>query len=251
VDQLTKEKLKHDQFVDTTTHGIEWANNNRAMLFRSVGIALGILTVAIVAGVVLNRQSEAAAVAFGSAMQTYQAPLVTPTQPTDPGVKTYNSSKERAQAANIQLLAVADKYSWTKDGKNALYLAGLTYVELGQTSSAESTLKRVAGGWNKELGALAKEALADLYHQTGRDALAIDLYTQLTDHPTDTVPAGLAQIQLAELYTAQGKIDQAHKIYAQLSDRDKTAKGTPGPAGALAKQKLNPAPATAGAAQLN
>ena len=32
---------------------------------------------------------------------------------------------------------------------------------------------------------MAKEALADLYHQTGRDALAIDLYNQLTDHPTE------------------------------------------------------------------
>lgn len=241
MDQQTKQALKHDQFIDTTTHGIEWAGEHRKSVIRTSLIALGVIAVAIAITVVVNIRTEAAAVAFGAAMQTYQAPLVTPGQPADPGVKTYNSAEERAKAANAQFLAVADKYGWTTDGRNAKYLAGLTYLEAGQTASAESTLKSVADSWNKEVASLAKEALADLYHQTGRDAQAIDLYTQLTNHPTDAVPAGLAQIQLAELYAAQGKTDQANKIYAQLKDEDKNAKGTPGPAGTIAAQKLNPA----------
>jgi tetratricopeptide (TPR) repeat protein len=241
VDQQTKQALKHDQFVDTTTHGIEWASDHRKGVIRTSLIAVGVIAVAIVISVIANYRSDAAASAFGAAMQTYQAPLVTPGQPNDPGVKTFNSAQERAKAANAQFLAVADKYGWTTDGKNARYLAGLTYLEEGQTQTAESTLKQVADGWDKQLSSLAKEALADLYHQTGRDQLAIDLYNQLTAHPTDAVPAGLAQIQLAELYSAQGKTDLANKIYAQLKDKDKNAKGTPGPAGAIAAQKLNPA----------
>ncbi len=241
MDQQTKEALKHDQFIDTTTHGLEWASDHRKSVIRTSLIAVGVIVVAIAITVVANIRSEAAAAAFGAAMQTYQAPLVTPGQPADLGVKTYNSAEERAKAANAKFLAVADKYGWTTDGKNARYLAGLTYLEAGQTQTAESTLKEVSDSWNKELASLAKEALADLYHQTGRDTLAIDIYTQLTDHPTDAVPAGLAQIQLAELYASQGKTDQANKIYAQLKDKDKDAKGTPGPAGAIAAQKLNPA----------
>jgi len=249
VDQQTKQALKHDKFVDTTNQGLEWASDHRKGVIRNALIALGVIVVAIGVTIFVNHQSDAAAVAFGAAMQTYQAPLVTPGQPADPGVKTYNTAQDRAKAANAQFLTVADKYGWTEDGKNARYLAGLTYLEEGQTQTAETTLKKVADGWDKELASLAKEALADLYHQTGRDALAIDLYNQLTDHPTDAVPSGLAQIQLAELYTAQGKTDQANKIYAQLKDKDKNAKGTPGPAGALAAQKLNPA-GPAGGAQL-
>lgn len=248
MDQQTKQALKHDKFVDTTAHGLEWAGEHRKSLLRNALIALGVLAVAIVAVIFANHESDAAAAAFGTAMQTYQAALVIPGQPSDPGVKTYNSAQDRAKAANAQFMAVADKYGWTRDGKNARYLAGLTYLEQGQTQSAESTLKKVADGWDKELASLAKEALADLYHQTGRDAQAIDLYNQLAAHPTDTVPAGLAQIQLAELYTAEGKTDMANKIYAQLKDKDKTSTGTPGPAGALAAQKLNPP--SPGAAQL-
>jgi len=242
VDQQTKAKLKHDQFVDTTAQGIEWASDHRKSVLLTSAIALGAIILVVAIVIFANYRSNAATLAFGDAMQTYQAPLVTPGEPADPDVKTYNSAKERAQAANAKFLAVAGKYGWTKDGKNARYLAGLTYLDEGQNASAESTLKAVAAGWDKQLASLAKEALADLYHQTGRDAQAIELYNQLTDHPTDAVPAGLAQIELAELYTDEGKTELAHKIYAQLKDKDKNAKGVAGPAGAIATQKLNPAP---------
>ena len=98
-----------------------------------------------------------------------------------------------------------------------------------------------AGG----VSALAKFALADIYRSTGRDGQAIDMYNQLTDKPTDAVPAGEAQLQLASLYEAEGKPDMAKKIYAQLKDKD--AKGA---AGLVAAGKLNPAAAAAAQPQL-
>ncbi len=238
-----KAALKQDHFITTTSHGLEWVGENRKSVIVTVSLMLGVIILAVLAGVLWNHHTDAAAAAFGAAMQTYESPLVTPGQPSDPGVKTYNSPVERAKDANAQFLAVANKYSSTRDGKNARYFAGLTYIEMGQTASAESTLKDVSGSWNKELASLAKFALADLYHQTGRDAQAIDLYNQLAAHPTDAIPAGTAQLQLADLYTAEGKLDQAHKIYAQLKDKDKDAKGLQGPAGTIAAQKLNPAAA--------
>jgi tetratricopeptide (TPR) repeat protein len=247
VDQQTKAALKQqDQFITTTSHGLEWARENRKSVIVTTSLMLGVIVLLVVIGMVWNSRSNAASAAFGDAIQTYQAPLVTPGQPSDPGVKTFNTSSERAKAANAQFVAVADKYGSTKEGKNALYFAGLSYKDQGQYGSAETALKKVADSWgNADLASLAKLALADLYHQTSRDAQAIEIYNDLTAKPTDTVPAGLAQMQLADLYAAEGKVDQAHKIYAQLSDKDKDAKGNPGPAGRLAGQKLNPAPAGA------
>jgi tetratricopeptide (TPR) repeat protein len=241
VDQQTKQALKHDQFIDTTTHSVEWASENRRSLIVA-GAALLAVIVVIVAGVLIyNSRASQASVAFGAAMQDYQTPLAAPGQPVPPGVKTYASVSDRAKAANSLFLAVADKYSMTPDGKVARYFAGLTYMEQGQNGPAESTLKEVAGGWNNDLAALSKLALAQLYRQTNRDPQAIDLYNELTAKPATTVPAGIAQLQLAELYEAQGKPELARKIYAQLKDKD--AKG---PAGQLAAQKLNPTPAPTG-----
>jgi predicted negative regulator of RcsB-dependent stress response len=241
VDQQTKETLKHDQFIETTATGISWASANRGTLITAA-IALVVVLVAVIGGfAIYSHRSEQAATDYGAAMQAYQTPIAQAGQAVPPGVKTYPSILERAKAANSMFLAVSDKYSMTPSGKLSLYFAGLTAIEAGQNANAETTLKKVADGWNSDLAALAKLSLAQLYRQTNRDPQAIDLYNQLTAKPTSTVPAGLAQLQLAELYESEGKPADAKKIYAQLKDKD--AKG---PVGQLAEQKLNPAP-TAGA----
>jgi tetratricopeptide (TPR) repeat protein len=238
VDQQTKAALKKDKFVTTTTHGLEWAAENRRSVITTTAILLAVIVVVVLSGVIYNSRSEAASVAFGAAMQAYQTPLAQPGETVPPGVKTYTTSAERAKAANALFLDVADKYGMTPNGENALYFVGLTYMESGQTQAAEDTLKKVASGWNSNVAALGKFALAQLYRNSGRDPQAIDLYNQLSAKPTTTIPYGLARLQLADLYVAEGKNDEAKKIYADLKDKD--AKG---PAGLIAAQKLNPAPA--------
>jgi hypothetical protein len=237
VDQQTKQALKHDQFIDTTNQGLEWASENRRSVIVTSAILLAAILVVVGGLLIYNNRANAASVAFGAAMQAYQTPLAQPGQPVPPGVKTYASVAERAKAANALFLGVADQYGMTPDGKVARYFGGLTAMEDGQNAVAESALKQVAGGWNRDLGSLAKLALAQLYRQTGRDTQAVEVYSELTAKPSTTVPAGLAQLQLAELYEAQNKPEMAKKIYAQLKDKD--AKGA---AGQLAAQKLNPAP---------
>ena len=234
MDQQTKAALKKDKFVTTTTHGLEWASENRQSVIVNGGILLAVIVIAIVSAVVYNSRSDAASVAFGAAMQAYQTPLAQPGEAVPPGVTTYPSIAERAKAANALFQAVANKYGMTPDGRNARYFAGLTYIEAGENQQAEETLKKVAGGWDSDLGALAKFALPQLYHDTGRDPQAIDLYNQLSAKPAATVPAGLAQLQLADLYQLEGKADDAKKIYANLKDKDPK-----GAAGMAAAEKLN------------
>ena len=241
MDQQTKAALKqNDAFVTTTSHGLEWATENRRSVIVSSAILLAIILVAVLAGVVYSKRSEAASVAFGAAMQAYQTPIAAPGQAVPPGIKTFSSVEERAKAANNLFGQVADKYGMTPDGKNARYFTGLTFMEAGQNASAESTLKQIASGWNHDLANLARLSLAQLYRQTGRDQQAIDLYNELTAKPSNSVPAGTAQLQLAELYQSQNKPDAARKILAQLKDKDPK-----GPAGMLAAQKLNPQAAAA------
>lgn len=235
MDQQTKAALKQDKFVTTTTHGLEWASENRRSVITTTAILLGIIVVLVLAGVIYNSRSEAASVAFGAAMQTYQTPLAQSGQPVPPGTKTFPSIAERAKASNAQFVDLANRYGMTPSGRNARYFAGLTEIESNQTQLAEDTLKQVAGGWDSELAALAKLALAQLYRDSGRNDQAVDLYKELMKKPTATVPAGLAQLQLADVYQAEGKTDLAKQQLADLKDKD--AKG---PAGQIAAQKLNP-----------
>lgn len=241
MDNATKRELKkQDQFVTLTEHGIAWASQNR----RSAIVTATILLLAIVAAVggfaLFNHRSEQANAALGDALHTYQTPVAAPGQQIPPGMKTFPSVQDRAKAANAQFLDVTNRYSMTEDGHVARYFAGLTYMEEGQNQAAEDSLKKVADSWNGDLAALGKLALAQLYRGSGREAQAVSLYQELAKGDASTVSPGMAQIQLAEMYESQGKTDEARKIYAQLKDKDKDAKGKPGPIGQLAAEKLNP-----------
>ena len=234
MDTQTRHALKQDKFVHATSTGISWLEGNRASVVR-IGIAVVVLVAVVVGGVLLYTQrAQAADAAFGQAMSTYSTPLLQPGQPADPNAPAYATAAERARAANKLFLEVANKYSWLDTGKNARYLAGITYLETGQSSSAENELKQVADAHDAGLAALARLALAGLYHQTGRDAMAIELYQKLIEKPTDTVPASSARLQLAELYENTNP-GEARRLYAEIKDKDKNS-----PAAQIANQKLNP-----------
>jgi len=238
VDQQTKAALKQDKFITTTSHGLEWASENRRSVITTTVLLLAVIIVLVLAAVVYNNRSSAALDAFGAAMQAYQTPVAQAGEPVPPGVKTYASNAERAKAAQALFADVADKYGMTPSGKNARYFVGLTQIEAGQTQQAEDTLQKVASGWDGDLAALAKFALAQLDRGNGKNDQAEALLKQLIAKPTTTVPAGLAQLQLADLYQAEGNTKAANQQLAELKQNDPK-----GAAGMEAAQKLNPTPA--------
>ncbi len=232
VDTQTRHALKQDKFATVTKGSVSWVTEHRSGVVR--WIVIGVVVLALVVGglVFWNIRSAAAESALGAALDTYGSPLAQPGTPAAAG--TYATASDRAKAANQQFLDVARQYGWLPEGAKAHYFAGVTYQELGQTSSAETELKAAAGAWDSNLSSLGKLALAGLYHQTGRDPQAIDLYNQLAAKPTVTVPAGVAQLDLANLYVDEGKQDQARVIWAKVKDSDKD-----GMAGSIAGQKLS------------
>jgi predicted negative regulator of RcsB-dependent stress response len=195
--------------------------------------AVAVLVLGVAALIYWSWSSTKADVALGAALDTYTASLARPGAPAENGV--YANAAERSKAANGQFAAVARQYGWLPEGSKAHYFAGVTYQELGQIASAETELKAAAGSWDRNLSNLAKLALAGLYHRTERDAQAIELYNALAAKPSETVSAGVAQLDLADLYAAAGKQDQARALWAKVKDADKD-----GAAGSIAAQRLAP-----------
>ena len=231
MDSQTRHALKQDKFVQTTQQSVDWLGEHRTSVIRFSIAAVVVLALVIAGLIFYNQRSSAAETALGVALDTYSSPLAQPGQPAEKGV--YAKAADRAKAANQQFVQVASQYGWLPEGAKAHYFAGLTYQELGQTASAESELKAAAGAWDGNLASLAKFALAGFYHQTGRDAQAIELYNGLIAKPTSAVPAYTAQLALADLYVANGKKDLAKQIWAKVKDADKS-----GSAGSIAAEKL-------------
>ncbi len=231
MDTQTRHALKGDKFAQATKTSVTWVSGHRSGVLRWVISAAVVLILGIGSLVFWNVRSASADTALGAALDTYSAPLAEPGAPPQKGV--YATSAERSKAANQQFTAAAQQFGWLPAGAKAHYFAGVTEQELGQTAAAENELKTAADSWDHNLSNLAKVALASLYHQTGRDAQAIDLYNAIIAKPSETVSAGVAQLNLADLYVATGKQDQARAIWAKLKDADKE-----GAAGSIAAQKL-------------
>lgn len=230
MDTQTRHALKQDRLVEATRTGVDWFGEHRAKVIQAAVAAVVLLAMVIAGLVVYNQRSTAADLAFGQAMDTYNAPLATAGQPPAPGEKTFPTASARATAANQQFVQVANQYGLLLPGKTATYFAGLTAVDMGQPGAAETYLKKVADGSNAPLGSLAKLALANLYQQLNRNSEAVVLYNQLIAKPTTTVPADAARLQLASLYEKTNPAE-ANKIYAQL-------KSSKSAAGQIAAQKL-------------
>ncbi len=234
MDAQTRSALKkEDVFIHSTQAGLDWIAENRAKALR-IAIAVLVAVALVVAAVIVYQQrSETAANAFGRAAAVYGTPIADAAQPMPPGVKTFPTAADRAKAANPLFEDVAKRYSSTTAGHNALYFAGLTAAEMGNTGEAEANFRKAGEVHDANVASLARLALANLLTQHGQTSEAIKLYQELIQHPTTTVPAATAQLQLAALYEANHNSAEANKIYALLKAKDTTTA-----AGQIAAQKL-------------
>ncbi len=232
VDTQTRHALKQDRFVNVTATGLDWLGENRSTVLRW-SIA-GVLAIAIVvaAFVVYNNRSEAANAQLGQALNVYETPLAQPNQPSQPGMTTFPSAKDRAKAAFPLFNHIANEFPMLRAGEMARYFAGMTSLDMGSTTDAEADLTKAAGSHDSNLAALAKIALANLYAQTGRNSQAIEEFRNVIAHPTTTVPKASAQLQLAQLYEAT-QPEEARRLYAEIKDQDKDSD-----AAQIATQKL-------------
>lgn len=220
MDTQTRHALKQDKFVNATTSGLEWVGDHRANVIR-FSIAVVLVIGVIVAGAVVYQQRSAAAnQLFGQAMDVYQTPLANPSQPAEPGQKTYATAADRAQAAYPLFQQTADQYGWLRAGEMARYFAGLTELDLGKTDQAKADLEKATHSGGSNLESLAKLALANLDEQTGQTSQAVTLFQDLIQHPTTTVPKVQAQFQLAALYETSNP-QEARRLYAEIKDQNK------------------------------
>ena len=228
----TRRQLKEDKFARGAQDAVHWATAHRQKLVWTIGF---LLVAAITAtGIVLwmRHQTDRANLALGEALQTLNAPLRAAGVPPDPTAKSFANVVERGKEAEKELQKVASDFPHTKAGKIAAYLAGTAAIQANDNSSAEQQLKTMADSGDKDVAALAKLALANLYRTTNRAADAARIYRELTNNPTDTVPKDEAQLQLAEMYEDTDP-KEAATLYQQIQKENPS-----GIAGQIATSKL-------------
>ena len=210
----SRRQLKQDKFAEAAQGAVHWTTEHRSNIIWAVIIVL------VAAGATIgflawnSHQTEKANLAFNNAVRTYSAPLRPPGTPANENMQSFTSLAERNQAAQKQFKAVADQFPHTKPGKLARYMAATAALQAGD-STAEQQLKDVAESGDANVAAMAKLALANIYRSSNRQAEAVKIYKDLSDHPTDTVPKTRAQLEMASMYEATDPREAA-SIYQQI-----------------------------------
>ena len=229
----TRHQLKQDAFTTSTAETISWAVEHRSMVATATTVAVVIVALVLGGWAFIGYRDQQAREKLALALQKYNQGIRPPGTPATPGVPSYGSLQERAQQLNPEFTQIADSYSHTQSSQVARYFAGITARDMGNSSAAENDLHEVASSSYPEIASLAKVALAQLYHDAGKNAQAADLYKELIDHPTASVGKNTAQFALAALYQATARPDEARKMYEQMQ------KESPGTfVGQMAGQRL-------------
>ncbi len=220
--RYTRHQLKEDRFAEAVQEQVSWAVEHRKWLIAVGAIAAAVVLVLAGGFFYLQTQDEKAGVVLSAALRTYETQLRPAAAPPQPGVQSFTSAKERAEAAQKQFRAVIHDYPYTRSADFARYWVGATAMDTGDYKTAEQELQQLTGSRRDDLAPLAKFALASVYHAEGKDGSAIQLYKELIDHPSTTVPKSTAQIELASLYEGTQPAEAA-RLYEQIRKDDPTS----------------------------
>lgn len=216
----TRHQLKADRFTQATIGAAEatahWTVEHKSTIIVSLVVALVLVIGVGGTWYYLAQQDAKAQIELGQAVRTLETQIRPAGTPETPNFPSFASADERGAAAKKQLQAIVDQYPHTRTADVARYMLGTTAIEVGDNAAAEKQLKDVASNGNRDIGSLAKLALASLYGNENRTKDALDLYKQLIDKPSDTVSKVTAQLQLAELYESSQQPGEAKKIYEQV-----------------------------------
>lgn len=233
----TRHQLKQDAFSRVTIEAAEktahWSVEHRNTLVIAVVVLLVIAAAGVGGWYYLSAQNEKASLDMTQAIRTLEAQIRPAGSPAQPGIPSFTSAKERAEAAKKQFQSIIDKYPHTHSADVSRYFLGVTSATEGENAAAENDFKAVASSGNKELASTAKLALAALYGNTNRNKDAVTLYQELINKPTISVSKVTAQLQLAELYQTSNQPLDAKRLYEQIKKDNPSTE-----AGQMATQKL-------------
>jgi predicted negative regulator of RcsB-dependent stress response len=214
-EHISRKELKQDKIKETIEHGAEAVISHGQF---TLIVVIVILAVALGYGgwrFYIDRQTAAASVEFDTGMKAYQGRIAAVPDPADPNEPFYADESARAQDAMQKFIKVANKYPSTNPGKLARYYAALCLEDLERHNQALEELRKISGGGDKELAAMAQYQTAIISSRTGKIDDAVKIFRALADKQSALVPRPLVLLELAGLLRSSNP-KEAASIYQQI-----------------------------------
>lgn len=204
MDRATRKELKTDHFALEVEHSLEYASEHRKQIIMYAGA--GALVCLLVVGIFWyrNNQKEIRQTALANAVQIVEAP-VGPAPAGTPGVH-FPTDQAKRTAEVKALTDVITNYSGSEEGAMAASYLGGIRAEEGNFKEAERNYQIAIDTGGKEVGSLAKQALAEVYISQGKLEDGKKLLQSLIDNPTRFVTKEQATLAMAR---AIGRVNPA------------------------------------------
>ena len=214
-EHISRKELKQDKIKETIEHGAEAVISHGQ--FTLIVVLVALFAALSYGGwkFYIDRQTVDASAAFDVAMKVYQGRIASAPDPSDPNALFFADEAARAQDAVQKFSKVADKYPSTNPGKLARYYAALCLEDLDRHNQALEELKKISGGSDKELAAMAQYQTAIIYSRTVKPDDAIKIFRALADKQSALVPRPLVLLELAGILRNSNP-KEAAGIYQQI-----------------------------------
>lgn len=207
-----RHRLKENELSHVLADATARLQENR----NTVGLAAGIILVAVVAGLGYwawtTRSENRAQSLLGDAIVVMQAPVEEPKPGAKPGVTSYPTVQARAEAALAKFAEVYNAYPSTSAGIASRYYAASALAMLGRHAEAASRFQETVerAGENSFYGRMARLGVVEANAQAKKFDEAISAAQALvTNTSDDTIPRDALLMELGRVQVAAGKKAEA------------------------------------------
>ena len=215
-----KRQIRENEFKTGVDHAIEWMRVHADQL--RIGVIVAVVSGGILLGLSAFRtqRSVASEAAFGAAVETFQAPVVSELAEGSerPAGPLFQTAEEKFRKAAAAFDGVARQWPSLPAGRRARYYGALCRVELGDLENARKALTDIAARRVESPleAALARMALADAEQRAGQLDKAIDAYRQMADDSSLPLPRDYALMRLAQGLEAARRGQEAGASYRRV-----------------------------------
>lgn len=197
--RLTKEELRHDPFVDTTARATAYLQKN----FMAVLVGVAAVAVIVVVGVFIMQSRQSSQVQAARSLFAVQS--------------AYSSGQY--SEALLQMDELLGRFGGTREGRDALYIAGASHLALGEHDDAvarfESYLDVASSG---QYATSARLGLGLAYEGMGDYERAIEQLSAVREAvPIESPESVQASLSEARALQSLGRIDEAIAVLTPLA----------------------------------
>jgi tetratricopeptide (TPR) repeat protein len=205
-----RDEIKQDELMSGLEKAVTWAVAHRDEIRIGAGVVVVVLAAAGAVAYFQGQRAKEADRAFRDALTTFEAPVASElgAGADRPAGQVFATGEEKYKTAAAAFEGVERRFGSSKSGLRAKYYAALSRVQLGQNAEAEKALK--------EISALARLALADLYRRSGQVDKAVESYRGMATNPTANVPRDYALLSAAQALEDAKRWPEARAAYRQV-----------------------------------